>query len=236
MPIVKEDDGPRPIDYGFGRGVPLSSRPMAAQIGAAAPMAPSATLPGPSDAHVKGVFGPAFTMPIIPIHAAVLPDGRVLYYGTNEQGQQTGKISYSVWDPKQGTGLAAHMVLPNTTATDLFCSAQSILPGGEMLLTGGDLTIDRIRGFSNNRTTIFNPANNTIRDQGAMAYARWYPSIVSLGNGEKLILGGRENKSTGAIVPEVYQTNGTWRTLSGATSSAAFGATQAFYKWYYPRA
>jgi hypothetical protein len=40
--------------------------------------------------------------PLIPIHAALLGDRRVLTYGTNSGGQQTGFFIYDVWDPKKG--------------------------------------------------------------------------------------------------------------------------------------
>jgi len=36
--------------------------------------------------------------PLIPIHAVLLHDGRVLTYGTTAGGQQTGKFDYDVWD------------------------------------------------------------------------------------------------------------------------------------------
>ncbi|MFZ1431632.1 MAG: hypothetical protein WAS21_33335, partial [Geminicoccaceae bacterium] len=40
--------------------------------------------------------------PLIPIHAVLLPDGRVLSYGSNSDGAQTGQFLYDVWSPTQG--------------------------------------------------------------------------------------------------------------------------------------
>jgi Galactose oxidase-like, Early set domain/Glyoxal oxidase N-terminus len=179
---------------------------------------------GGADAPTKGVFGEPVTWPIIAIHVVLLPDGRVMNFGTDEQGQQGGQYVYDVWDPQQGTGTAAHMVLPNTTSTDIFCAGQSVLAAsGEVLITGGDL----------NQTEIFHPQTNAITTDTAMQYARWYPTIVALPAGEMLVLGGiEEAEETAAPTPEVFMQNVGWRTLWDATSDAAFGGID---NWNYPR-
>jgi hypothetical protein len=156
-------------------------------------------------------------------------------YGTNEQGQQGGQFVYDVWNPTLGMGAAAHTVLPNTTGTDTFCSGQSVsAASGEVIMTGGDLTIGGKRNYSNQQTTIFRPQTNEIRAGEPMLYARWYPTIVALPTGELLVLGGRQSRGPAipAPTPEVYQQGTGWRTLWGATSDAAFGTPG----WYYPRA
>src|SRR5262245_49425877 len=66
--------------------------------------------------------------PLIPIHAVLLPDGRMLTYGTNAALQQTGKFIYDVWDPRLGFVAASHLTPPNGTGTDIFCNAQLLLP------------------------------------------------------------------------------------------------------------
>ena len=76
--------------------------------------------------------------PLIPIHAALTPDGRVLTYGTDGAGTQTGYFIYDVWDPSAGLS-NGHITLDNLTLTDLFCSAQVILPdSGRIFIAGGD--------------------------------------------------------------------------------------------------
>ena len=116
---------------------------------------------GGPKAHLRGAFGPIIGWPLIPLHAMLMPDGRVLSYGTDEQGQQTGLFVYDIWDPSRATGPDSHFVLPNTTGTDLFCSAQTLLPTtGEILLAGGDETVDGERNYSSAGTTIFDPAGS----------------------------------------------------------------------------
>ena len=200
--------------------------------------AQSADIPvGGPNSQTAGVFGAVFTWPIIGIHAVLLPNGRVFSYGTDEQGRQGGQFVYDIWDPTQGTGALAHTVLPNTTGTDIFCSGQSIIRAtGEVLITGGDLTVNGQRNYSNDRTTIFNPQVNTISAGSPMLYARWYPSVIPLTNGEMLILGGRDAPGTATTpTPEVYNPATGWRTLWNASSDLAFG-NDPLQAWYYPRA
>jgi hypothetical protein len=228
-PTIKEDDRPAPIDWGFGSGVRPENRKAVQQMMMAAPAAAPV---GSTDAQTKGVFGAPVTWPLIGLHVVLLPDGRVMSYGTDEQGQQGGQFVYDVWDPTLGTDTAAHMVLPNTTGTDIFCSGQSVFLSGDVLITGGDLTINGKRNFSNQQTTVFHLQTDTVTAAEPMLYARWYPSVVSLPNSDKLVLGGRQDPGTATLTPEVYQQGTGWRTLWGATSDAAFGGAG----WYFPRA
>ena len=65
-------------------------------------------------AHADNVVGAwespaANNWPLIAVHAALTPDGRVLTYGTwsvingqNNPAQQTGYFKYDIWDPATG--------------------------------------------------------------------------------------------------------------------------------------
>ena len=207
------------IDYGYGPGVKPSRQRARLKSGTAI-LVPS----GDPSVSTKGAFGPTIPWPIIAIHEVLLPDGRVMSYGSNPDGNQTGQFVYDVWNPALGTGAEAHLTLPNTTRTDIFCSGQSVMwMTGETLITGGDLTVRGSRNYSNNATTIFSAATNTIRSADKMQFPRWYDSIVPLPNGEMLVLGGRVDLQTSAATPEVYSPWAGWRTLNGATNGDAFG-------------
>ena len=165
--------------------------------------------------------------PLNPIHAALLPDGRVITYGTNADGKQTGRFIYDVWDPRLGLG-GGHYTLPNTTVTDLFCSAQIILPqSGNVFLVGGDNWVpatNSTNNVGNNNTLTFTTVGGPHLIQGPnMSRARWYATTTMLPNGEVYIQGGRE----GADRPEVRGVDGTLRLLPGANTTGLF--------WYYPR-
>ncbi|HQX14075.1 MAG TPA: DUF1929 domain-containing protein [Nitrosomonas sp.] len=202
-----------------------------------------------STAHIQGVFGALHDWPIIPIAMMSMPDGRVFAYGTNLTGLQGAKMYYTIWDPSLGTGNNAFTVLPNTTNTDIFCAGQSIIPAtGQALIVGGDALVNGQRNYANSDVNIFDPETDTlIRQSQQMAYKRWYATTVALPNGEHAILGGRNDKffagnntfpgtvASYSPIPELRKADGSWHSLTTATSDYAYGALGAS-SWYYPRA
>ena len=82
----------------------------------------------------------------------------------------------------------------------LFCSDQVILSNGEVLAPGGtdyyaephvpgtDLGVVELQGLKNTR--IFNPATGTWSEAGNMNFGRWYPSLVTLANGNVFVGSG----------------------------------------------
>jgi hypothetical protein len=221
-----------PVDYGFGPG---HGKPRSGHAASSSAYQLGSVPPGGFNAATEGFFDPPESWPINGLHAVLLPDGRVLSYGTDQTGEQGAALVYDVWNPLLGMGASAHSVLPNSTATDIFCSAQSVISStGEVLITGGDMTVDGERNYSNDKTTVFSPQSNTMRTADPMTYPRWYPSLVALPNGEMLVLGGRTEPNQPATTPELFNATTGWRVLSGADSATAFSNTQNL--WFYPRA
>jgi hypothetical protein len=58
--------------------------------------------------NVRGAWTAPFSWPLISAHAVLTPDGRVLTYGTDGNGKQTGFFIYDVWDPAAGATGAGH--------------------------------------------------------------------------------------------------------------------------------
>lgn len=252
---LAEEDAPdafaeAPIDYGAGPGVALDESAQGArqtalgEVGGQAIAVPA----GPPDAHLKGVFGAAFSWPIIPVHTVLLPDGRVLSYGSKPSGIQGGQLHYAVWDPAQGTGANAKLLLEHSTGTDIFCAGQALLPlSGDVLLVGGDRLVNGQRNYANRDVNRFTRADNAIARQAqSMTYQRWYATVVTTATGELAVVGGRDDRyyegtdtvpptePTYASTPEVYNPATGWRTLTTARSDQAYGA--AWQSWNYPRA
>ncbi|WP_374564103.1 galactose oxidase-like domain-containing protein [Ideonella sp.] len=240
-----------PVDYGPGPGLPAASSAQDARRSALGQsgVAQALSVPnGPADAHLKGVFGEAFGWPLIPLHTVLLPDGRVLSFGTKPNGAQGALLHYAVWDPALGTGDSSKTMLPNTTGTDIFCAGQALLPGsGNVLLVGGDRIVNGKRNYANNDVNLFTPADNKLTKQSqAMAYQRWYATLITTATGEQAVIGGRIDRAyegnaqypptddTYASTPEVYSATQGWRTLTKATNEWAYGSkVQA---WNYPKA
>lgn len=175
-------------------------------------------LPTAPAAAVQGAWGPQVKWPFIPIHAVVMPDGRVMTYGSLANGQQGGKFFYDLWDPTVGTGDDAHMLLPNTTEVDIFCSAQVVLPlTGDLFIAGGDV-FSEARGRSTNRpnndTTLFRLGSNTIEKGQKLQVPRWYATATTLPNGEVYVQGGLG----GERHPEIRRNDGSTELLSGINS------------------
>ncbi|MGH8252048.1 MAG: galactose oxidase-like domain-containing protein, partial [Steroidobacteraceae bacterium] len=155
--------------------------------------------------------------PLIAVHAVLMPDGRVLSYGTTSTGQQSGKFIYDVWDSSAGLD-AGHTTLPNLTETDIFCSSQVVLPqGGQVFIAGGDnWTGAGTTNTGNNNSNLFDYGSNTLTGNANMNRARWYSASTTLLDGEIYIQGG----SGGTDRPEIRGASGTFRLLTGADTSS----------------
>jgi hypothetical protein len=165
----------------------------------------------------------------------LLPDGRVMSYGTDPKGAQTAAFIYDVWDPARGTGDASHMVLPNTTGTNIFCAAQTVTANGDVFIAGGSYNPPGGSQQSIDNTTIFMPTADTIAAGTPMHYHRCITLLNCQHN--LVVFGGKQNTDTATpIIRRRHQRlaipHKTWHDLTGATSDAAFGASG----WSYPRA
>jgi len=167
--------------------------------------------------NVDGAWSTLENWPLIALHAVITPDRRVLSYGTLGDGTQTGFFVYDVWDPAAGL-TAGHVTLDNFTGTDLFCSSQIILPqSGDILIAGGDnWTGTSTTNTGNNDSNLFSYSDNALASSTSMNRSRWYSSATALVNGEIYIQGG----NGGADLPEVRETTGGFRLLTGAPTGS----------------
>jgi hypothetical protein len=186
--------------------------------------------PAPPNPSVVGQWEPSFSSAPL-IHASVLPNGKVLHW-TQFQFPPT----YSrLWGCVLNNGLCepdvngTHSEDVWYNGTDLFCSGHTFLPDGRLFVAGG--TIYPLVDEGTPATTIFNlnpsPASPPPAVGGPqMTNGRWYPSAVSLANGETAILSGTYCAKGQAPnceeyrynnIPEVLSSNGaTLRSLTNA--------------------
>ena len=162
--------------------------------------------------------------PLVALHAILTPDGRVLTYGSRENGQGTGYFYYDVWDPAAGLS-GGHVTIPNTTQTDIFCSYAVILPdSGNILIAGGDnWNGTKVESTGNSRSTIFHTSNAQLSRGEDMKLPRWYATVTPLMNGDMYIQGGKG----GVDFAELRDGTGHFRTLTGVPT--------ANYVFWYPR-
>jgi hypothetical protein len=182
----------------------------------------SVTVTPPPTESTYGQWSAPFTWPEVAIHLHVLPNGNVLSWADdmNEDYHTTGtrargRTNAYVWDI--GTSPNPHFEQINNESTNLFCSGHAFLPDGRLLIMGGHEGKD---GFGSTDSNIFDYRVGTYGSwnrTSSMASGRWYPSAVSLANGEVLTVSGSDDSGTTTPdIPEVYQTDGRWRTLTGA--------------------
>ncbi|MCA9839222.1 MAG: DUF1929 domain-containing protein [Trueperaceae bacterium] len=174
-----------------------------------------------------GHFGPVINWPIIPIHAVLSPEGELLTYGTDKNGRQTGQFFYDVWNPQDPL---LHNTLANTTETDIFCSAQLIIPAsGDILITGGDARPSGRVNKGVNDVTVFDSSNRALsKSPLTLLKARWYPTATTLPDGKILLQGGIDFDGNTVTVPELFTPGQGWTLVTGAAHATAYGL--------YPRA
>ena len=189
-------------------------------------MPPAGTPPA---AHSGGAWGPVFDWPLIPIHSVLMPDGRVMTYGSRPDGSSTAYFNLDLWD-NEGNPDSGHLSIANGTGVDIFCGSQLLLPPlthtstPTVFMAGGDAwngitsTFIGIQG-----TTVFNAASNSLNAGLNMNQPRWYSTSITLTNGETYIQGGFGATAT----PEVRQLDGSFRQLTTANTG--------YLVWSYPR-
>jgi hypothetical protein len=160
-----------------------------------------------SPADVGG-WGPLTDWPVVGVHVALLPNGKVLAYDSvGDNATETYPVHdhtrATVWDPVTGTQTPVDF-----QGYNVFCSGLAHLTDGNVFLAGGNRS-SALDGIV--KTTLFNYLTNTWFTGPDMAYARWYPSVTPLRNGEMLITEG------GPDVPEVRRTDGSIRQLASAS-------------------
>lgn len=91
----------------------------------------------PADAARAGMWSAKTNWPIIPIHATLLPDGRVLTFGTPPGGNAQDGRQLVFWNPRRGLDGSAFQILPNAQSVDSFCGTATLLSDGNLLTSGG---------------------------------------------------------------------------------------------------
>ena len=163
------------------------------------------------DAQDIGQWGPIVDWPVIGVHVALLPNGKVLAYDSiGDNATETYPVQdhtrATVWDPVTGTQTPVNV----DTGFNIFCSGLAHLIDGRMFMAGGNKD-QQLNGIV--QTHFFDPATNSWTLGPNMAAGRWYPTVTPLNNGEMLITSGRVN------TPEVRTLAGNLRSLSTASLS-----------------
>jgi hypothetical protein len=125
--------------------------------------------------------------PIVGIHAAVLPTGEVMHLTYLEVATELATAA-TVWNPASGQ---FRDVSPGFG--DMFCAGHSFLPTGELFIAGGFAGLEEFlcNGRGVRPAYTFDPFSLSWTEVGDMNSARFYPTVVTLGDGRQLIIGGQ---------------------------------------------
>ncbi|MDH4393893.1 MAG: RICIN domain-containing protein [Aquabacterium sp.] len=160
-------------------------------------------LAGFSNAPQAGAWGPVQNLSLVPVAAANLPNGNVLFWSAFDRftfGGDNGRTYTSIYNPV--TGAATERLVTNT-GHDMFCPGIANLPDGRIHVSGGS---------SAQSTSIYDPATNAWTTAAPMNIARGYQGSLTLGNGDVFTIGGSWSGGEGNKDAEVWSAaTGTWR-------------------------
>ncbi|MEO8182910.1 MAG: galactose oxidase-like domain-containing protein [Deltaproteobacteria bacterium] len=158
---------------------------------------------------------PDFT-DVLPIHGALLHTGKVLFFAGSSNNPARAGVDFRsrVWDYAAGTFTAP------ATPIDFFCAGHSFLADGRLLVAGGTKEYDTGHPFFGLVDTfVFHPASEQWRRMANMAGGRWYPTLVTLGNGNVLAMSGLGEHGEDPFQDlEVYSEPVGWKKLPAALS------------------
>jgi Domain of unknown function (DUF1929)/Galactose oxidase, central domain len=151
-----------------------------------------------------GKWSEVISLPVPPVHGAVLPTGKVLFWEFSDNTSTTFKTKTFVWDAVNNSSITQ----VNNVEGRIFCSGHSLLADGRLLVVGG--TIGPAANGSpllGTKLTSYFDANALTWTRGAnMNMARYYPTATILGNGDVLAISGtNDTNAQGVPTPEVWQ-------------------------------
>lgn len=162
---------------------------------------------GPAPAFVPPQWSNVINLPLVPVAAANLEDGRILTwsaYGRYEFGGSRGRTQTLIFDP--ATGQSTERLVQNTNH-DMFCPGTAMLPDGSVMITGGS---------NSEAVTFYNSLSNTWTKGNRMIIPRGYHGMTVLADGSVFTVGGSWSGGSGNKVGEVWNINtGNWEQKSG---------------------
>jgi hypothetical protein len=149
----------------------------------------------------------SYSSPILPIHAALLRTGKLLFI-TGSSNDPTnypfihGSVIIDPTVPDGAPFFSNNLYDAQGTLSDPFCLGHSFLSDGRLLGAGGTLTYDPFTGRLDAAT--FDAQTQQWVLQPSMARGRWYPTLTTLGDGRVLAISGKDTNGQITSVVESY--------------------------------
>ena len=140
-----------------------------------------------------GQWTAPFQLPLIAIHSAMLPTGKVLLFSAEH-----GVPGIHGWLLDPETRALTNVQPPAGWNPD--CAGHSFLADGRLLVAGGTLQFNPLLGSK--KAFIFDSFAESWIQIDDMAQGRWYPTNITLGDGRVLTMSG-VNDTSGALNPDI---------------------------------
>jgi Domain of unknown function (DUF1929) len=179
------------------------------------------TNPAAANPAAVGAWSAVTPWPLIPIHAALNPDGQVMTWSSVDDDRKNGwygddltqtRSRVDLWNP----GAGSHLFIDEVLGSNLFCAGFTHAADGTLITAGGNIG----QGLPIRSSFAYNYTTGVWKRLADMSQARWYSSATNLSNGEILAIGAYTD------LPEVFD-GVSWRTLTGAQEPAY----NVFYPW-----
>lgn len=190
----------------------------------------------------------------VAIHASILSNGKIFYFAGSgyHSSHQSGPFEARVLD------LGTDSETKVTMSEDLFCAGQAPLPNGNILLAGGTLLYDIASSNCNGKWHGLKSAyemssSGTLTKVASMRHGRWYPTCITLPDGNVMVTGGYDEYGDHNRLVEIYNSStktwsikqadsgGSTYTVGASATSTCSGAGQQSYSkaspnlFLYPR-
>lgn len=149
----------------------------------------------------------------LPIHTALLHTGKVLAFAGsgNDETRLRDPYPAELFDPETGS----IEVIDQDLAGDIFCAGHAFLSDGRLLVAGGTATYDGdvsvpvlpdLPLFGGlNQAYLFSPETERWTRVGDMSAGRWYPTMVTMGDGSVLTAAGLTEHFPWVILRRIEQ-------------------------------
>jgi hypothetical protein len=181
----------------------VSAWDLANNAATSAPVSVTFSNSSPGNPAQSGVWSGTVSLPIVSVHASLLPNGKILM----SEGQSFGSTAI-VWDSTLNSVDSA------PAPANIFCNGQEQMADGRILVIGGHVADHTGLPVAN----IFDPSNESWTVLPEMAQPRWYPTATALPDRRLIATSGETNCAECDVqIQEIYDASAnSWSPLSSA--------------------
>jgi hypothetical protein len=198
--------------------------PVAGEVVVGGPSRTRVTIVDDEAGRALGHWSAPVCLPIVAIHATLLPSGDVMIWPGEEAHTGTSGGDHPMrWEPASGMVHALAQA-----GFDLFCSGHTLAADGRVFVAGGHVA--EAIGLPN--AAFYDPVLDTWEHLPDMNAGRWYPTCTVLPSGDLLVTAGSISEEVMNDLPQVWEVQAQrWRDLTGAR----LGEPELFryYPWMY---